>query len=146
MVLKGIALPFGGLSWDNNINEKDRIQFLFTYLESKRVLYDPSEMERKEWCITSVLEIKSSLVEINRDIKISTESLKVINSMIDTCNNFLNNVNKQDSSGIIYNNCPNDFELFYQSMKKFRDNMKYAIEYFERVYNIKFRKELSETW
>lgn len=45
--LTGISTPFGGLSWDKSLCEKDRIVFLFTYLESKRILYNPAEMEKK---------------------------------------------------------------------------------------------------
>jgi hypothetical protein len=38
-------------------------------------------MENKEWCIKSVLEIKGSFVEITKDVKISVETLDVINNM-----------------------------------------------------------------
>lgn len=145
--LTGISTPFGGLSWDKSICEKDRIIFLFTYFESKRILFNPAEMENKEWCIKSILEIKGSLVEITKDIKISAKTLDVINNMIDTCNHYLDNVSTYELHGIIYKNGTSNVELsFYRAMNKFRDDMKKAIENFEQMYNIKFRKELPKAW
>lgn len=145
--LTGISTPFGGLSWDKRLCEKDRIIFLFTYLESKRILYNPAEMEKKEWCINSILEIKDSLVEITKDIKFRAGTLAIINNMIDTCNHYLDNVSTYELHGIIYKNGTRNTELsFYKSMNDFRDGMKTAIENFEQMYNIKFRKELPKAW
>lgn len=145
--LNGFSTPFGGLSWDKNLCEKDRILFLFTYLESKRILYNPAEMENKKWCIASVLDIKSSLVQITRDLKFSIEALDIINDMIDACNYYLDSVNDIESNSIIYKNGTSVPELsFYHAMNRFRENMKSAIRKFEQMYNIKFRKELPKGW
>ena len=56
--LNGISLPFGGISWNKTKSKKDIFSFLLIYLESKRILVNPIEMEKKEWCMESVLEIK----------------------------------------------------------------------------------------
>ena len=37
---------------------------MFYYLESKRILTNPMEMEIKEWSEKSAIEIKNKLVEI----------------------------------------------------------------------------------
>ncbi|MGN1176381.1 MAG: DUF6650 family protein [Roseburia sp.] len=52
--LNGISTPFGGISWNKTNSLKDKFSFLLLYLESKRILVNPIEMEKKEWCIESV--------------------------------------------------------------------------------------------
>ena len=52
--LNGISLPFGGISWNKTKSKKDIFSFLLIYLESKRILINPIEMEKKEWCMESV--------------------------------------------------------------------------------------------
>lgn len=145
--INGISTPFGGLSWDRNLCEKDRIIFLFTYLESKRILYNPAEMEIKEWCTQSVLEIKNSLVEITKDIEMNDITLNYISNMVDVCNGFLDSVSQGDKHRIIYKNGTSEVELsFYQAMNTFRDGMKIIIEAFEKIFCIKFKKELPRAW
>jgi len=50
--INGVSLPFGGISWSKNKSSKEMFSYLF--LESKRILVNPIEMEIKEWCIESV--------------------------------------------------------------------------------------------
>ena len=62
--LSGISTPIGGISWNRNVSGKDMFSYLLLFLESKRILVSPIDMEKKEWCIESVLEIKKTLVSI----------------------------------------------------------------------------------
>lgn len=45
--ITGVSVPFGGVSWEYTEPEKKYIQDLFFYLESKRVLTNPMDMEIK---------------------------------------------------------------------------------------------------
>ena len=47
--ITGIDVPFGGISWEYTETEKQAIQKLFFFLESKRLLTNPIEMEIKQW-------------------------------------------------------------------------------------------------
>ncbi len=78
----GVSTPFGGVSWERRILEKDRFKYLFTYLKSKRILINPIEMEVLEQCIQSVLQIKDTLIEITRDVEFSSVGLHEIENMI----------------------------------------------------------------
>ena len=40
--INSISVPFGGISWEQYTTEKDRIEYLFFYLESKRILTNGS--------------------------------------------------------------------------------------------------------
>ena len=73
--LNGISVPFGGISWDKDISEKDRIKHLFFYLESKRILTNPIEMEIANTCVEAVLEIKNMLISITQDVEFSNENI-----------------------------------------------------------------------
>ena len=46
--INGVSLPFGGISWSKNKSSKEMFSYLFLFLESKRILVNPIEMEIKE--------------------------------------------------------------------------------------------------
>ena len=80
--LTGISTPFGGLSWSKTNSVKDAFSILLIYLESKRILVNPIEMGKKEWCINSVLEMKEQLVSIIKIIGFKEKDLSIIRNMI----------------------------------------------------------------
>jgi len=45
--ITGIDTPFGGLSWVSTGTAKSEIEGLFFFLESKRILINPTDMEIK---------------------------------------------------------------------------------------------------
>lgn len=45
--ITGIDTPIGGISWEYTDSEKKGVQQLFDYLETKRLLINPIEMEKK---------------------------------------------------------------------------------------------------
>ena len=49
--ITGIDTPYGGINWENCKSNKDYIKHLFLYFESKRLLVNSKEMEKKDWCI-----------------------------------------------------------------------------------------------
>ena len=74
--INSISVPFGGISWEQYTTEKDRIEYLFFYLESKRILTNPIEMELPDQCVHSVLKIKAELVNIAKDFDFSSNVKK----------------------------------------------------------------------
>lgn len=102
--LNGISLPFGGISWNKAKSKKDIFSFLLIYLESKRILVNPIEMEKKEWCMESVLEIKKQLVTITEKTDFKKDDLAIIRNMIEACNQYLDTVSKMDLPFIICKN------------------------------------------
>ena len=100
--LNGISVPFGGISWDKDVSEKDRIKHLFFYLESKRILTNPIEMEIANQCVEAVLEIKNMLISITQDVEFSNENIELLRQMINACNKYLDDLNKLELPHIIY--------------------------------------------
>lgn len=89
--INGLSSPFFGVSWDPNGTDKDHIKELVAYLEDRRVLYNPSEMEMPQHCVESVLDIRRTLT--NKIGKVQDENLIIIlKSMRSACRKFLDNV------------------------------------------------------
>ena len=59
-------------------------------------------MEKKEWCMESVLEIKKQLVAITEKADFKKDDLAIIRNMIEACNQYLDAVSKMDLPFIIY--------------------------------------------
>lgn len=122
--LNGISVPIGGISWEYTESGQKGIQEMFYYLESKRLLINPKEMEKKEWSEKSAIEIKNKLVDILSRYKYDQNIITIIKQMVDACNEFLDNMQRVEVRGILYKNLQSDWEdLEYGvAMKKFREN------------------------
>lgn len=138
--ITGIDVPFGGISWEYTETEKKLIQKLFFFLESKRLLTNPIEMEIKQWCIESALEIKRELVSILSECNFSKDTTDCIRSMISACNDFLDRLDNVEEAGIIYKNQNGDWanSAFSSAMKQFRNVFRENISLLSSVYGISF--------
>lgn len=61
--LTGISTPFFGVSWTPPDTHREVARKLITFLEDRRALYNPYDMETPVWVIESVLEIRRRLTE-----------------------------------------------------------------------------------
>lgn len=144
--LSGISSPFFGLSWEKKLSEKEMFAHLLLYLESKRILVNPIEMEKKEWCIESVLEIKSSLISITNGFPLNNaDSLQIIRNLIDSCNEYLDTVSHLNLPNIIFKDGDNWEDInFDKAMKAFRSLFKTEINKIENNYKLTFNKEIPD--
>ena len=91
--LNGFSTSIGGISWNKTTSSKELFTHLLFFLESKRILVNPIELEFKDWCIESVLEIKKQLVNITQEMKLKDFDADRIRNLIDA----LSAHNKQDA-------------------------------------------------
>ncbi|MDE2346796.1 MAG: hypothetical protein KGL13_10065, partial [Gammaproteobacteria bacterium] len=56
--LTGISSPIFGVSWKPPETERSVAKRVIAFLEDRRVLYSPSEMEVPDHCVESVLDIR----------------------------------------------------------------------------------------
>ena len=118
---------------------------LLFFLESKRILVNPIELEFKDWCIESVLEIKQQLVSITQELKLKDFDADIIRNMIDACNDYLDTVKPMNLPGIIYKKDDRWEDLsFDRAMKAFRNSFKQEIAKVEKKYRLKFHKIIPE--
>ena len=143
--LNGFSTSIGGISWNKTTSSKELFTHLLFFLESKRILVNPIELEFKDWCIESVLEIKQQLVNITQEVKLKDFDADRIRNLIDACNNYLDTVIPMNLTGIIYKKDGRWEDLsFDRAMKEFRASFKQEIEKIEKKYRLKFHKIIPE--
>ena len=143
--LNGFSTSLGGISWNKTTSSKEMFTHLLFFLESKRILVNPIELEFKDWCIESVLEIKQQLVNITQELKLKDFDTDIIRNLIDTCNNYLDTVKPMNLTGIIYKKEGRWEDLsFDRAMKTFRNSFKQEIVKIEKKYRLKFHKIIPE--
>lgn len=145
--ISGVSTPVGGLSWDKSAAGKEMFTRLFLDLESKRILVNPKDMEKKEWCIDSVLEMKANIVSITEGIALKAFDLHVLRSMIDACNRYLDEVSPLSLPVIIFKDGDNWEDLcFDNAMKQLRDTFREEIRKVEQKYKLQFTKDIPEKY
>jgi len=93
--LTGISSPIFGVSWNPENTSTDVARRVISFLEDRRVLYNPSEMEVPQHCIESVLEIRNFFTDqipqtTEKDLLDSLKALRV------ACRKFLDSVSSRD--------------------------------------------------
>ena len=93
--LTGISSPIFGVSWNPDNTATDIARRVISFLEDRRVLYNPSEMEVPHHCVQSILEIRNFLTDqipqtTEKDLVDSLKALRV------ACRKFLDSVGSRE--------------------------------------------------
>jgi len=102
--LTGISTPFGGASWKPAEMEIEEARRVIAFLEDRRVLYEPSEMEVPSHCVHSVIEIRHHLSDELGRLDGSSELAASLRAMRAACRKFLDRVGTDGGDGIRYAN------------------------------------------
>jgi hypothetical protein len=102
--LTGFSSPIFGVSWNPVEAEVTKARRVISFLEDRRVLFDPIEVERPEYCIQSVLEIRRFLTEELGNLSFDDELAKNLRGMRAACRKFLNTVQNDDRNIIVFAN------------------------------------------
>ena len=103
--LTGISTPLGGASWQPAEMEIGAARRVIAFLEDRRVLYEPSEMEVPSHCVHSVIEIRHRLSdELGKLDASSSELVASLRAMRAACRKFLERVGIDGSDGIHHAN------------------------------------------
>jgi hypothetical protein len=96
--LTGISSPVFGMSWNPPESDRAIARRVIAYLEDRRVLYVPSEAERPEHCVHSVLEIRCFLTAELGSLSPDGSIAQALSAMRAVCRKFLDAV---QANGII---------------------------------------------
>ena len=140
--VNGFDTPIGGISWEYTTSRKKRIEEMFFFLESRRLLSNPQYLEVADQCSTSAIEIRECFVDVIKDIHFPEADKIVLSSMIEGCNSFLDDLNKAQDLVPYISLYGKNGNLLYYAIKKFRDSIKVGIMYFENEYRTSFKKEI----
>ena len=87
--LTGISTPIGGISWTPPVDERDVAKQLLVFLEDRRALFMPYDMEVGLYVVDSILEIRQRLTEDLEQISRSSVLGESISAMRACCRKFL---------------------------------------------------------
>lgn len=99
--LTGISCPIFGISWNPPEADRAIARRILSYLEDRRVLYAPSEIEVPEHCVDSVLRIREALTGELTKLDSRNKIAESVRAMRAACRKFLTTVQAHDESRII---------------------------------------------
>lgn len=114
MKINGIQLPFGGMTWEVEPEERVLAIKLIDFLEGKRVLYNECKYgceNCRERSTKSVLDIKEFSADMLLGLSKETDFKNIVRVIRQECNTFLNDVEFEKAyTKIIYernkSSCP----------------------------------------
>ena len=95
--ITGFSVPIFGLSWNPSESQRTIARNVITYLEDRRVLYNPYSFEDPKDCVNSVIEIRKFLTEKISNLGNDSELGNNLRSMRAACRKFLDTNNYHDS-------------------------------------------------
>lgn len=102
--LTGISTPLGGVSWQPTELEISAARRVIAYLEDRRVLYAPDELEVPSHCVASVLEIRQFLSGELGKLDNQSDFAASLRAMRAACRKFLERVGTDGREVILYAN------------------------------------------
>jgi len=94
--LTGLSTPIFGISWNPPEAEVSIVRRIIAFMEDRRVLYVPSEVEVPDHCVQSVLRIREFLTNELASIEPSSELGQSLMALRSSCRKFLNTVQEEE--------------------------------------------------
>jgi hypothetical protein len=107
--LTGISCPVFGISWNPPEPDISVARRIITYLEDRRVLYDPSQVEVPEHCVESVIEIRRVLTQELSRPELAKDTADSLRALRAACRKFLGNVQYSEKSILPFAKHPGHF-------------------------------------
>lgn len=100
--LTGFSTPIFGISWNPPESDREVVRRLLTFLEDRRVLYNPYDLETIRWVIKSVLIIRRKLSEVLEMLDENSDLIPHLRAMRAACRKFMNEVEKKNRKPFYY--------------------------------------------
>lgn len=94
--LTGFSVPVFGVSWNPSEPEIQKAHRILTFLEDRRVLYNPSSLEVPEHCVQSVVELRQFLTNELSSVNPKSELSSSLRAMRAACRKFLDQVSERN--------------------------------------------------
>ena len=99
--LTGISVPVFGIQWSPSELEITKARRIISFLEDRRVFYNPYDMETSEYCIHSINEVRHFLTTELGGVDESSEFAHNLRAMRAACRKFLNTCQEDKKQRII---------------------------------------------
>jgi hypothetical protein len=90
--LTGVSTPIFGVQWNPSEITVTKARRIIVYLEDRRVLYAPWQMEIPQFCVESVIEIRQFLTAELGGVDNNSELAQSLRAMRAACRKFLDTV------------------------------------------------------
>ncbi|OGD09884.1 hypothetical protein A2397_06185 [Candidatus Amesbacteria bacterium RIFOXYB1_FULL_44_23] len=124
--ITGISTSVFGISWDPSKAERSIAKSIVNFLEDKRVLYNPTELEVPSHCVHSVIEIKHFLTEKADSLDSKSELLANIRIMRSACRKFLDTSQTLHQS-LSFSHNSYDSWVFYSALGEMRGTFGFCL-------------------
>ncbi|HOF33063.1 MAG TPA: hypothetical protein PK624_05325 [Spirochaetota bacterium] len=95
--ITGINCSVFGISWNPSEAECNIAKRIIRFLEDRRVLYSPSEMEVPNHCVQSIIEIRKFLTTELQSLSNKSKLYDPVKAMRISCRKFLDKMNIEDN-------------------------------------------------
>lgn len=100
--ISGFSNPVFGVQWNPVEIEITKARRIITFLEDRRVLYAPENLENIDHCIQSILKIREFLTDEIGKLASDTELTKNLRAMRAACRKFLDETSEKEHGRIIF--------------------------------------------
>jgi hypothetical protein len=104
--LTGFSIPIFGVSWNPPEPDIQKARRVIVFLEDRRVLYTPSEMELPDHCVQSVLDIRRFLTQELASLQPETDLADTLRAMRAACRKFLDKVQGRNGDVVRFGRQP----------------------------------------
>ena len=87
--LSGFSTPIFGLSWNPVQPDRNIVWQLIAFLEDRRVLYNPYELENIHYVMESILQIRSVLTEFIQQLDDESDFATHLRAMRAACRKYM---------------------------------------------------------
>jgi len=138
----GFSIPIFGVSWNPPKLERKVAEDVITFLEDRRVLFNPFELEILEHCKQSVIKTREFLTQQLYDIQRGSDLDQRLRAMRAACRKFLDTLSEHEvyfrqNDGRLDNNIGLGGQmLFYSAMGELRGTLGVHIVHLLIMYGI----------
>lgn len=94
--LTGISCPIFGISWNPPESDRTIARRLIRFLEDRRVLYNPSELEMPDHCLKSVIQIREFITKEMGNTNEDSKLFGYMKAMRIACRRFSDRTHSKD--------------------------------------------------
>lgn len=92
----GFSTPIFGVSWNPPKDRQELVRRLVAFLEDRRALYQPYEIEHGSWVAESILEIRRELTKTIQECPQEPELLEPLRAMRAACRKYLDEADPRE--------------------------------------------------
>ena len=139
--ITGFSTPVFGMQWTPPSKEREIAKSVVTFLEDRRVLYNPTELELPHHCISSVIEIRHFLTTKMNDLDQNGELAKNLKTMRAACRKFLDSAQRLDVQHFSHGSYQS--WVFYSSLGEMRGLFGMCLSQILLSYGLDIEKDLA---